>query len=116
MNDGQLWEDNGKDHDRIEKRIDNMQNRIWWFFATVLPIMTLGLVTAIAVWADTQKLKTANEIHVTQPELNGFKRERERVDFQQTRALNWQTQAIEAIANKVGAADQLPSRPPMIDD
>ena len=93
-----------------------MQNRLWWFIGLLLPVMTLGAITAVAVWADTQTLKRANEIHVTRGELDKVNSERDRVDSQQTKALNWQTRAIEAIANKVGAADQLPARPPMIEE
>lgn len=108
--------ENAKEHARLDARIDQIHNRSWWLFGLLFPILLAGVLLAAAVYGDTQNLKKDNEKHVLREEMNEFKIERTRIDAQQTKALNWQTQAIEAIANKVGAADQLPSRPPMIDD
>lgn len=115
MPDDQLWEQNDHEHQRIETRLDGLLNRLWWILGTLIPVMVLGAGVGIAVWADTQTLKRAEDDHATRAEVAEQLRERQRVDTQQTRALNWQTQAIEAIAQKVGAGGDLPSRPPMIE-
>lgn len=103
------------EHKRIDGRVDSLTNRLWWILGALIPLMVLGAGTGIAVWADTQALKKTEAAHASTGELDALRTERQRVDSQQTRALNWQTQAIEAIARKVGAAEQLPDRPPMIE-
>ena len=103
------------EHKRIEGRVDSLTARLWWIFGVLLSVMTIGAGVAIEVWADTRDLKASEAAHASTFDLNVLRHERQRVDGQQTRALNWQTQAIEAIAKKVGAAEELPSRPPMIE-
>lgn len=90
-----------------------MQNRIWAIvFALGLPLCG-GMVTALAVYADTQDLKTKESTHATKDEVTAINKERKVIDKQQTKALNWQAQALDAIADKLDVP--LPPRPPMID-
>lgn len=102
------------EHKRIEGRIDSMQRRVWWLISLLLPFMVAGMLTAIAVYGDTQDLKVKESAHATKAEVEVLDIKRKNIDKQQSKALNWQAQALDAIADKLDVP--LPPRPAMVEE
>jgi cell division protein FtsB len=108
-------EDSAALGESVNRRIDDMDRSYSRWAKVLTTVMMLGAGTAIVVWADTRELTSKEPLHATKAEVAQLAADRTKVDKQQNRALNWQTKAIRAIARKVGAGDDLPEAPDLIE-
>ena len=77
-------------------------------------IMVAGVVVAMTVYSQTRELIAVKDKLITEDKLNMRLDPMGRAISEQARAINWQTNALEEIANKLLVS--LPPRPPLVRD
>ena len=91
------------------RRAFNWMAVIQSFTAT---IMVAGVVVAMTVYSQTRELIAVKDKLITEDKLNLRLEPMARAISEQAGAINWQTNALDEIANKLAVS--LPPRPPLV--